>query len=62
MKQNKNKMNQLSFKVKGILFILCAQDRHHDTCPQSFQLQNDDHSRTTLRGSSKEKYVGWTLC
>jgi hypothetical protein len=20
---------------------LCAQNRHHDTCPQSFQLQND---------------------
>jgi hypothetical protein len=20
---------------------LCAQDRHHDTCLQSFQLQND---------------------
>jgi hypothetical protein len=20
---------------------LCAQDKHHGTCPQSFQLQND---------------------
>jgi hypothetical protein len=20
---------------------LCAQNKHHDTCPQSFQLQND---------------------
>jgi hypothetical protein len=37
MKQSKNIMNQ----SEGDVFILCAQDRHHDTCPQSFQLQND---------------------
>ncbi len=41
MKQRKNIMNWLSFEVKRMYFILHVEDKHHDTCPQSFQLQND---------------------
>ncbi len=38
----KQKHNALAFlQSEGDVFILQAQDRHHDTCPQSFQLQND---------------------
>ncbi len=38
-KQNQNESTFL--QSERDVFILCAQDRHHDTCPQSFQLQND---------------------
>jgi len=34
-----NIMNQFSFEVKGMYSYFCT--RHHDTCLQSFQLQND---------------------
>jgi hypothetical protein len=34
--------NESSFlQSEEVVFILRAQDRHHDTCSQSFQLQND---------------------
>jgi hypothetical protein len=23
------------------VYIFCVEDKHHDTCPKSFQLQND---------------------
>jgi hypothetical protein len=57
----KQKHNESFFlQNEGDVFILCAQDRHHDTCLQSFQLQNDANftTKTTLKGSCKEKYVG----
>ncbi len=42
MNETKQKQNESTFlQNEGDVFILCAQDRHHDTCPQSFQLQND---------------------
>jgi hypothetical protein len=38
----KQKHNESTFlQSEGGVFIMHAQDRHHDTCPQSFQLQND---------------------
>ncbi len=30
------------------MYILCAQEKHHGTCPQSFQLQNDTNFITNL--------------
>jgi hypothetical protein len=35
-------------KTDGDMYILCAQDKHHDTCPQSFQLQNDANFMANL--------------
>ncbi len=41
MKQSK-KHNELIFlQNEGDVFMFHAQDRHHDICLQSFQLQND---------------------
>jgi hypothetical protein len=41
-KEAKQKHNESAFiQSEGDVFILHAQDRHHDTCPQSFQSQND---------------------
>jgi hypothetical protein len=38
----KQKHNEKAFlRSEGDVFILCAQDRHHDICLQSFQLLND---------------------
>jgi len=51
MKQSKNIMNQ----SEGDVFILCAQDRHHDTCPQSFQLQNDTNFTLGLHSEVQVK-------
>jgi hypothetical protein len=36
-----NKAKLVFLQHEGDVFILCAQNKHHDTCPQSFQLQND---------------------
>ncbi len=45
----KQKHNESSFlRSEEDVFILRAQDRHHDTCPQSFQLQNDANFTTRL--------------
>ncbi len=42
MNEAKQKHNESTFfQSEGDVFIFCEQDRHHDTCPQSFQLQND---------------------
>ncbi len=42
MNETKQKHNESSFLwSERDIFILRAQYRHHDTCPQSFQLQND---------------------
>jgi hypothetical protein len=42
MNETKQEHNESTFLLsEGDVFILCAQDRHHDTCFQSFQLQND---------------------
>jgi hypothetical protein len=42
MNETKQKHNELTFlRSEGGVFILCAQDRHHDACPQSIQIQND---------------------
>jgi hypothetical protein len=35
-------------KTDGDMYILCAQDKHYDTCPQSFQLQNDANFMANL--------------
>jgi hypothetical protein len=35
-------------KIDGDMYILCAQDKHHDTCPQSFQSQNDANFMANL--------------
>jgi len=34
---------------------LSAQDKHHDTCPQSFQLQNDANFTTRLHSKVQVK-------
>jgi hypothetical protein len=40
--ETKQKHNELAFfRSEGDVFILHAQDKHHDAWPQSFQLQND---------------------
>ncbi len=40
--ETKQKRNELIFlRSEGDVFILHAQDRHHETCLQSFHLQND---------------------
>jgi hypothetical protein len=45
----KQKHNESTFlRSEGDVFILCAQDKHHDTCLQSFQLQNDANFTTRL--------------
>ncbi len=36
------------FQIDGDVYILCAQEKHHDRCPQSFQLQNDTNFTTNL--------------
>jgi hypothetical protein len=42
MNEAKQKHNESTlFQSERDVFILHAQDRHHDTCLQSFQLQND---------------------
>ncbi len=49
MNEAKQKHNELVFFwSEGDVFILRAQDKHHDTCPQSFQLQNDANFTTGL--------------
>ncbi len=48
MKQNKNKNESAFLWNERDVFILHAQDKHHDTCPQSFQLQNDANFTTWL--------------
>ncbi len=45
--QANQKHNESTFlQSEGDVFILCAQYKHHDTCPQSFQLQNDANFTT----------------
>jgi hypothetical protein len=45
MNEAKQKHNESTFLWnEGDVFILHAQNRHHDTCFQSFQLQNDANS------------------
>ncbi len=45
----KQKHHELTFvQSERDVFILHAQKRHHDTCPQSFQLQNDANFTTWL--------------
>jgi hypothetical protein len=52
----KQKHNASAFlQSEGDVFILCAQDRHHDTCPQSFQLQNDANFITRLHSEDQIK-------
>jgi len=47
MNEAKQRHNESTFfRHKRDVFTLCAQDKHHDTCPQSFQLQNDANFRT----------------
>jgi hypothetical protein len=63
MKQNKNIMDQLSFKMNGMY----SYHVHKSTswCMSSIVLITNKcklHNRIALRGSSKEKYVGWVLC
>jgi hypothetical protein len=42
MIEAKKKHNESAFlRSEGDVFILRAQDKHHNTCFQSFQLQND---------------------
>jgi hypothetical protein len=42
MNEAKQKHNESTFLwSEGDVFMLHAQDRHHDTCVESFQLQND---------------------
>jgi hypothetical protein len=63
MNEAKQKDNESAFlRSEGDVFILCAQDRHHDTCPQSFQLQNDANG--IFQGSTKvfnSQEVIWIL-
>jgi hypothetical protein len=48
----------------GDVYIFRAGDKHHDTCPKSFQLQNDPNfiSRLHSEIQVKKKHVGQTLC
>ncbi len=57
--ETNKKHNESTFQNEGDVFILCAQDKHHDTCLQSFQLQNDANyiARLHLEVQLK-KYVG----
>ncbi len=49
MNETKQNHNESAFlQSEGDVFILCEQDRQHDTCPQSFQLQNDVNFRIRL--------------
>jgi hypothetical protein len=42
MNEAKKKYNESAFlQNEGDVFMLCPQYRHHDTYPQSFQMQND---------------------
>jgi hypothetical protein len=57
--ETKKKRNELTFlQNEGDVFILRAQNKH-DTCPQSFQLQND--ANFTLRLHSKVQVKKNTL-
>ncbi len=52
----KKKNNELVFlQSEGDVFILRVQDKHHDTCPQSFQLQNDANFTTGLHSKVQVK-------
>ncbi len=47
---SKSKNNESAFFwSEGDVFILHAQCRHHDTCLQSFQLQNDANFTTIVK-------------
>jgi len=47
MNETKQKYNEWAFlRSERDVFILRAQDRHLDTCFQSFQLQNDANFTT----------------
>ncbi len=37
------------------MYILCAQEKHHETCPQSFQLQNDTNFIANLHSKFQVK-------
>ncbi len=41
MKQSKKHNESIFLQNEGDVFMFHAQDRHHDICLQSFQLQND---------------------
>jgi hypothetical protein len=43
------------------VYIFCVEDKHHDTCPKSFQLQNYSYFTSELH-SNKEKHIGQILC
>jgi hypothetical protein len=45
-------------KTNGDMYILCAQDKHHDTCPQSFQSQHDANFMANLH---LEVYIKKTM-
>jgi hypothetical protein len=60
MNETKQKHNESPFlRNERDVFILCAQYKHHDTCPQSFQLQNDANFIARLHSEVqvKKKYV-----
>ncbi len=65
MNETKQKHNESTFLWnEGDVFILRAQNRHHYTCPQSFQLQNDTNftTRLHLKVQVKKNMLGWILC
>jgi len=57
----KQKHNESTFLwSEGDVFILCAQDRHHNVSSIiSITKWCKFHNMITLRGSNKEKYFGW---
>ncbi len=58
MNEAKQKHNESTFlQSERDVFILHAQDRHHDTCPQSFQLQNDANFTTRLQSEVQIKKI-----
>ncbi len=43
------KHNELTFlRNDGDVCIFCVEDKHHDACPKSFQLQNDPNFTSEL--------------
>ncbi len=54
--ETKQKHNESAFLLsEGNVFKLWAQDRHHDTCSQSFQLQNDTNFTIWLHSKVQVK-------
>ncbi len=65
---NKTKYNELAFlRSERDVLVLCAQDKHHDTCLQSFQLQNDAnftlglHSEVQIKKNMLVGLCAWNM-